>query len=157
MVWGKCQTPSPPSLRRVQVISFFFGPFSSLWSARVCRKVTSVAACVYVCVCVCVFSWSANSGSIGWGSKHGGALCTVHTSHPQCQSVSEQRRNPDTQKICLGANLCRLAPFELQLALSHVLHKAQVNKLSLTGDYASREKMLEVGVLFHNRPNQWEY
>lgn len=141
-----------PSLRRVQVISFFFGPFSSLWSACVCAK--KVPAGVEVCVCV---QGAANSGSIGPGSRHGGALCTVYTSHPQCQSVSVQRGNPDTQKICLGANFCRLAPFELQLALSHVLHMPQVNKLGLTGDYASWEKMLEVGVLFHNRPKQWEY
>lgn len=145
MVWGKCQTPGPPSLRRVQVIWFFFGPPSSLWSVCVCVRKKAPAG-VEVCVCAEV--------ALGPGSRRIATLCTVHTSHPQCQSVSAQRRNPDAQKICLFR---RLVPFELQLALSHVLQKPRVNKLSLTDDYASGEKMLEVGVLFYNRPKQWEY
>ena len=131
-------------------------------------------ACVCVCVCVCVCAQENTSRCRGVrvctlrglqiavegpGSRHVAALFSVHThtSHPQRQSVSVKRRNPDAQKICLGANFCRLVPFELRLALSHVLHKPQVNKLSLTADFASGEEMLEVGVLFPNRPKHWEY
>lgn len=83
--------------------------------------------------------------TIHFGSSRNNKIC-------QCKEEIQMLR-----KICLGTNFRRLVPFELQKALSHVLHKPQVNKLGLTADYASGEKMLEVGVLFHNRPKQWEY
>lgn len=117
-----------PSLIKTRAghLLFLWSLFLPLVCLCVCAQ-ESTSRCRSVCVCVCA-QGAANSGSWPWQQ----ALCTVHTSHPQLQSVTVQRRNPDAQKICLGTNSCRLVPFEPSLALSHVLYKPQVNKLDLT-------------------------
>ena len=68
-------------------------------------------------------------------------------------SVRAKKKTRRSEKACLGANFFAdwYRYFELQLAWSHVLREPQVNKLALTADYASREKMLEVGALFHTQ------
>lgn len=123
-----------------------------LWSAFslplvcvcVCGRKKKKKAPAGVEVCAMCAQGAANSAA------KPGRQARRCTEHPRCQSVSVRRRNPDTPRKPVWER-------RILNSLSHVLGKPQVNRLALTADYISREKTLEVGALFHNRPKQREY
>lgn len=132
-----------PSLIKTRAghLIFLWSFFLPLVCLCVCVQ-ESTSRCTCVCVCA---QGAANSDS--WPQQQ--APCTVHSLPPQLQPVTAQRRNPDSQKICLGTNVCRLVPFEPRpTAVSHMLYSPQVNTFKVWQlNSSSWEKMGSGSVL----------